>query len=170
MWWAVLLGISVGFQLLAGLCSGVTVVQKERFMILQVGANASIPCEHDDASYITILWYRQKRSSTERQMQLIGYSVHGNDPVMEMDKTKFDIDRQDVLKAFLNIAAVQAADTAGYFCAASKGTACTLCLMALHEHLCTSCPSVKATKSPQTNQQQPPPRTIHQEEGKHSSC
>ncbi|XP_077202489.1 uncharacterized protein LOC143841694 [Paroedura picta] len=118
----VLLGVSVGLQLLAGLCSGVTVTQKEWFMIVQVGANATIPCEQDDSSYISILWYRQKISSTERQMEFIGYSVHGNSPVMEMDKTKFAIDRLNVNKARLSIAAVQVADTAGYFCAASKGT------------------------------------------------
>ncbi|KAL8202743.1 UNVERIFIED_CONTAM: hypothetical protein K2H54_024167, partial [Gekko kuhli] len=173
MRWEVLLGVSVGLQLLAGLCSGVTVVQRERFTILQVGANASIPCEQDDATYNTILWYRQKSSSTAREMQLIGYSVHGNDPTMEMDKIRFDIDRRDVHKAFLNIAAVQTADTAGYFCAASQGTVCALCLVAIHKHLCTSCPSVSASKSPQTNQQQPPPQEMHQqeeEEGKHSGC
>uniref|UniRef100_A0ACB8ERR0 Uncharacterized protein n=1 Tax=Sphaerodactylus townsendi TaxID=933632 RepID=A0ACB8ERR0_9SAUR len=142
MRWKMLLGLSVGLQLLAGLCRAVTVTQKERFMILKMEAKASIPCEHDDSTYLTILWYRQKSHSEERQMQLIGYSVQGNDPVMEMNKTKFAINRLSQLSASLIISATQLEDTAGYFCAASKDTVRTLCLTVLHKHPGISHPSV----------------------------
>ncbi|KYO37518.1 hypothetical protein Y1Q_0015254 [Alligator mississippiensis] len=58
MW--LVLGVSCGLQLLAGLCSGVTVTQKKKFIAIQNGTNAILPCEHNDNKYFTILWYRQK--------------------------------------------------------------------------------------------------------------
>nr|XP_056704470.1 T cell receptor beta chain MC.7.G5-like [Euleptes europaea] len=118
MWWEMLLGISVVLQLLAGLCRGVTVTQKERFMILQAGAKARIPCEHDDDTYFTISWYRQKSNSAGREMQLVGYSADTNSSVTEKDKTQFAIERPSLREASLTVAAAQTADTAGYFCAA----------------------------------------------------
>ncbi|CAM4470387.1 unnamed protein product [Lepidochelys kempii] len=48
MWRA--LGLFLGFQLLAGLCSGVTVTQKEKFIAIQNGSKARIPWKPNHCS------------------------------------------------------------------------------------------------------------------------
>uniref|UniRef100_A0A8D2KUP8 Immunoglobulin V-set domain-containing protein n=1 Tax=Varanus komodoensis TaxID=61221 RepID=A0A8D2KUP8_VARKO len=114
----------------AGLCCGVT-VRQEPFKIVQAGIQTSINCEHDDSSFLTILWYRQESNSMQKQLQLVGYSVEGNDPNMEM--TNYTIKRPDVKHASLTTPPGQAGDSAVYFCATSKGTARAPCLTAAHE-------------------------------------
>ncbi|CAI5796770.1 T-cell receptor beta chain [Podarcis lilfordi] len=130
--WRLVLGVSVGLQLLTGLCSGINVIQEDRFQIIREGSKTIIDCKHDDSSYLYVFWYRQKSNSVQKQLQLIGFSIHGNDPEMEM--TQYSIDRPEVTRASLSIPRGQAEDTAVYFCAASKGTARVLCVTAAHEH------------------------------------
>nr|XP_042711031.1 uncharacterized protein LOC122174160 [Chrysemys picta bellii] len=116
MWRA--LGVFLGFQLLAGLCSGVTVTQKEKFIAIQNGREARIPCEHDDKTYITVLWYQQK--GAERQLQLVAFSVDGNPAVIEDQfKTRFNVTRPATLNTSLTINPGTVEDTAVYFCAAT---------------------------------------------------
>nr|UYS90884.1 TRBV6.4 [Tiliqua rugosa] len=105
------------------LCSGITVTQRDHFQIITVGSSAKIHCEHDDASYITILWYRQERHGEKRQLQLIAHSVQGNDPQIEVKE--YSIDRPSVKEASLSTPEQKAEDSAVYFCAA-RGQAETL--------------------------------------------
>ncbi|TFJ99242.1 T cell receptor beta variable 12-5 [Platysternon megacephalum] len=119
MWRA--LGVFLGFQLLAGLCSGVTVTQKEKFLAIQNGSKGSIPCEHDDSSYYTVLWYQQKKGA-ERQLQLVATSVYGNPAVIEDQfQTRYTVARPATLNTSLTINLGTVEDTAVYFCAASAG-------------------------------------------------
>ncbi|CAM5081342.1 unnamed protein product, partial [Natator depressus] len=117
MWRA--LCVFLGFQLLADLCSGVTVTQKEKFIAIQNGSKGSIPCEHDDSSYYTVLWYQQK--ATERQLQLVAISVGVNSSDMEKEfQTRYSVTRPATLNTSLTINPGMVEDTAVYFCAASK--------------------------------------------------
>ncbi|KAH1187438.1 hypothetical protein KIL84_020187 [Mauremys mutica] len=117
MWRA--LGVFLGFQLLSGLCSGVTVTQKEKFIAIQNGSKARIPCEHDDESYMTVLWYQQK--AAERQLQLVATSIYGNSEEMEKKfQNRYSVARPGKLNTSLTIKLGMAEDTAVYFCAASK--------------------------------------------------
>ncbi|KAH0628520.1 hypothetical protein JD844_009830 [Phrynosoma platyrhinos] len=133
-------------QLLAGFCSGVSVTQKERFKIIQVGTKTSLDCNHNDITYYTILWYRQDSNSAETQLQLVGYSVQGNDPQMTM--TTYSIERPNMTHASLSVPPVQAEDSAVYFCAAAKSTVSTSCLKAAHE--CWNSPA-STLSEPQTH-------------------
>nr|XP_048698160.1 uncharacterized protein LOC125633165 [Caretta caretta] len=118
MWRA--LGLFLGFQLLAGLCSGVTVTQKEKFIAIQNGSKARIPCKHNDNSYITVLWYQQK--ATERQLQLVATSTGVNSSDMEKEfKNRYSVARPEILNTSLTINPGMVEDTAVYFCAARAG-------------------------------------------------
>ncbi|KYO37515.1 hypothetical protein Y1Q_0015253 [Alligator mississippiensis] len=69
MW--LVLGVSCGLQLLSGLCTGVVVTQN-KFAAIQNGADANLPCEHDDDTYDAVLWYQQK---DQGQLQLVVISI-----------------------------------------------------------------------------------------------
>uniref|UniRef100_A0A670JVZ5 Ig-like domain-containing protein n=1 Tax=Podarcis muralis TaxID=64176 RepID=A0A670JVZ5_PODMU len=99
-------------------------------MVVKKGDNVTLDCSQKNSNYINMYWYKQERKM--HHLQLIGFSIHGNDPEMEM--TQYSIDRPEVTRASLSIPQGQAADTAVYFCAASKGTVRVLCLPAAHEH------------------------------------
>ncbi|CAM5078445.1 unnamed protein product [Natator depressus] len=117
MWRA--LCVFLGFQLLAGLCGGVTVTQEEKFIAIQNGSKARIPCKHNDSSYITVLWYQQK--ATERQLQLVATSRDVNSADMEKEfKNRYSVERPEMLNTSLTINPGMVEDTAVYFCAASK--------------------------------------------------
>ncbi|CAM4470330.1 unnamed protein product [Lepidochelys kempii] len=114
------IGVSLGFQLLAGLCNGVMVTQKEKFIVIQNGSKGSFPCEHDDSSYYTVLWCQQKKDS-ERQLQLVAFSVDGNPAIIEDQfQTRYSVARPATLNTSLTINLGMVKDTAVYFCAASK--------------------------------------------------
>ncbi|KAG6921950.1 hypothetical protein G0U57_004593, partial [Chelydra serpentina] len=103
----------------AGLCSGVTVTQKEKFLTIQKGSKGNIPCEHDDISYYTVLWYQQK--AAEKQLQLVATSVDVNSAVIEDQfQTRYSVARPATLNTSLTINSGTVEDTAVYFCAASK--------------------------------------------------
>ncbi|KAJ6650545.1 hypothetical protein lerEdw1_006047 [Lerista edwardsae] len=147
MQWEVL-HFSVVLQLFTDVCSGITVTQRDRFLITTMGNSRKIHCDHDDSSYHTILWYRQESNRAEKQLQLIGYSIHGNEPQMEAEG--YSIDRPDVKKASLSTPAQKAVGSAVYFCAASKGTVSVPCLAAAHE-----LPSSAQTSLRTTNRHKP---------------
>uniref|UniRef100_A0A674ILZ2 Ig-like domain-containing protein n=1 Tax=Terrapene triunguis TaxID=2587831 RepID=A0A674ILZ2_9SAUR len=77
----------------------------------------SIPCEHDDISYYTVLWYQQKKGA-ERQLQLVATSLDVNSAEMEKEfKTRFNVTRPATLYTSLTINPGMVEDTAVYFCA-----------------------------------------------------
>uniref|UniRef100_A0A8C0H7R9 Ig-like domain-containing protein n=1 Tax=Chelonoidis abingdonii TaxID=106734 RepID=A0A8C0H7R9_CHEAB len=92
----------------APLSFGVMVTQKEKFIAIQNGNEARIPCEHDDKSYITVLWYQQK--AAERQLQLVATSTGVNSSEIEKElQTRYSISSMSAVD-------LRTQDTANYFC------------------------------------------------------
>uniref|UniRef100_A0A8C8S7H6 Ig-like domain-containing protein n=1 Tax=Pelusios castaneus TaxID=367368 RepID=A0A8C8S7H6_9SAUR len=102
------------------LCSGVTVTQTEKFIVIRIGSTGHIPCKHDDSTYYAVLWYQQKKGA-ERQLQLVAFSAGVNrTDTEEPFKARYNMSRPATLNTTLTIDAVKVEDTAVYFCAASK--------------------------------------------------
>uniref|UniRef100_A0A8D0BI60 Ig-like domain-containing protein n=1 Tax=Salvator merianae TaxID=96440 RepID=A0A8D0BI60_SALMN len=98
-------------------CYAVTVTQREHFKTIQEGTGTNIDCEIDDSSYYTVLWYQQKSDGTEKGLQLIGHSVHEN---VQMEMKEYSISKLNVTHSSLSVPQTQAAESAVYYCAASK--------------------------------------------------
>ncbi|MEE6486996.1 hypothetical protein FKM82_014755, partial [Ascaphus truei] len=97
--------------------NGVVVTQGKIFVIAQTGSSVALPCQHDDRSYITTLWYQQKAG---HGMQLIGLSTGENDSQMEQEfKNKWSLERTELLKSSLKLERAESQDAAVYFCAVS---------------------------------------------------
>ncbi|CDR00434.1 unnamed protein product [Oncorhynchus mykiss] len=81
------------------------------------GREAEIHCSHDDSNLLVMLWYQQRQAS----MTLIGYSYGTTEPNYEgLFEERFRQKREENLKGTLVISKLTVADSAVYFCAASR--------------------------------------------------
>lgn len=101
------------------MCWGVEVTQ-EKMILVSLGEElVVIPCEHNDNTYLTMLWYQQKNG---QGLKLLTYSVgkDSNDIEDKDNPNKWAAtERPEVLKYYLKIAKPEVGDSAVYFCAAS---------------------------------------------------
>uniref|UniRef100_A0A8C9TIR8 Ig-like domain-containing protein n=1 Tax=Scleropages formosus TaxID=113540 RepID=A0A8C9TIR8_SCLFO len=96
--------------------------QQPKFLTSKVEEKAEIHCSHDDKNYDFMLWYKQGKDSTA--LDLIGYGYNTGSPSYEENfSTRFTLARTAAEKGSLIIENLTAADTAVYFCAASKHSA-----------------------------------------------
>uniref|UniRef100_A0A673YVJ5 Ig-like domain-containing protein n=1 Tax=Salmo trutta TaxID=8032 RepID=A0A673YVJ5_SALTR len=83
------------------------------------GREAEIRCSHDDSNLLVMLWYQQRQASPG--MTLIGYSYSTTEPNYEgLFEERFSLKRQGDLNGTLVISKLTLADSAVYFCAASR--------------------------------------------------
>uniref|UniRef100_A0A8C8C7B7 Ig-like domain-containing protein n=1 Tax=Oncorhynchus tshawytscha TaxID=74940 RepID=A0A8C8C7B7_ONCTS len=83
------------------------------------GREAEIHCSHDDSNLLVMLWYQQRQASPG--MTLIGYSYGTTEPNYEgLFEERFRQKREENLKGTLVISKLTVADSAVYFCAASR--------------------------------------------------
>ncbi|CAJ0940914.1 unnamed protein product [Ranitomeya imitator] len=82
-------------------------------------------CRHNDQTYITMLWYQQKK---EGGMKLIAYSTGKDHSEIEdkENKDKWHLERPDILKSYLKIKKAGVLDSAVYFCASSSSQPVTV--------------------------------------------
>ena len=77
-------------------------------------------CSHDDSSLSQMYWYRQASGSTV--LALIGYGYSTGEPTYEAEfkGSRFELQREGVIKGSLVISNLTLLDSALYFCAASN--------------------------------------------------
>ncbi|XP_048830163.1 M1-specific T cell receptor beta chain [Brienomyrus brachyistius] len=82
-----------------------------------------IHCSHSDSSYLYMFWYKQERDGVV--LLLITYAYGTSDAVNEgnFSKSRFELKKTANEKGTLTIRNLTAADSAKYFCAASKHSA-----------------------------------------------
>nr|XP_014347130.1 PREDICTED: uncharacterized protein LOC102354169 [Latimeria chalumnae] len=86
------------------------------------GGSVEFHCQHEDASYNTMVWYQKRRGEGPR---FIGYAYLSQPPEYEkkegLEPPKFEIKKdKNNLNGSLTITELTAADSAVYFCAVSK--------------------------------------------------
>lgn len=99
------------------MCWGVEVTQK-KMLVVSAGNKVVILCEHNDNTYLTMLWYQQKKG---QGLKLLTYSVgkDSNDIEDKDNINKWATERPEILKYYLKITNPEVGDSAVYFCAAS---------------------------------------------------
>lgn len=87
---------------------------------------AQIECYHGESGYTYMYWYQHKSAAGgQRTMALIGRLEYGAPTLEKTFKSKFNITGHATAKAQLEISNVNPADTAQYFCAASRHSVST---------------------------------------------
>ena len=113
------------FPIVSGLCwffffTGTTncvkFLQSSNILAKHKGTE-EIFCSHDDSSLSQMYWYRQARV-----LALIGYGYSTGEPTYEAEfkGSRFELQREGVIKGSLFISNLTLLDSALYFCAASN--------------------------------------------------
>lgn len=113
---------SIYFCISTGLTAGIK-FEQPAIITANLDENVEIHCSHSESSYLNMLWYKQERNSVG--LLLIVYAYGTSDPVNEenFSKSRFELKKSANERGTLKISNVTPADSAIYFCAASKHNA-----------------------------------------------
>ncbi|MEE6509741.1 hypothetical protein FKM82_027645 [Ascaphus truei] len=113
-----ILCLFITLRWLYSVCLAADVVQKPEFLLPGPGMNVTLMCEHQDSSYLTKYWYRQRKG---QPLDLIGYTYNTENPTMEeaFNVERITIHPESAQKSTLSISNVSVGDSAVYYCASS---------------------------------------------------
>lgn len=95
-------------------------------VLVKIGKEARLECFHGDDNYPYMYWYQHRQAAGGRRvMELIGWLQYDSANLETNFKSRFSLKGQSKGKAWLEISDTNQADSAEYFCAASRHSAST---------------------------------------------
>ncbi|KAG8430651.1 hypothetical protein GDO86_020206 [Hymenochirus boettgeri] len=101
-------------------CRAVEVTQKDKLLLVHLGASTEIHCSQDQSTHLNMYWYQHK---PREGMKLMVWSSNAKEEKMEADyEARWNLHRPDIYTSALSLKGATREDSAQYFCASQSIT------------------------------------------------